>query len=68
MAAEDWLPFGGYSGDEYDTAECKRCGKSGLTWYHNGDRWVLLETSGKVHKCDEKRLHRQAADDFEVLP
>lgn len=64
------LPFDEYEYEEEDTpaAECKRCGKSGLTWHLDGERWVLLETSGKVHKCDEKRLHRQATDDFEVLP
>lgn len=43
---------------------CKRCGKTGLTWVHDGDGWVLCEGKFKVHKCDFKSI----ADDFEVLP
>lgn len=49
------------------TVECKHCGKGGLFWEDDNGKWVLLEHNGKVHKCDETKLHKQTADDFEVL-
>lgn len=40
---------------------CKRCGKTGLNWQHDGDTWVLHEGKYKVHQCDNARF----VDDFE---
>lgn len=48
--------------------ECKFCGKDGLQWEHDGDRWVLMDSKYRVHKCDPKKANAAAADDFEVLP
>jgi hypothetical protein len=42
---------------------CKRCGKTGLNWQHDGDGWVLHEGKFKIHHCDNSAL----ADDFEVV-
>jgi hypothetical protein len=53
--------------DEPRKVECKKCGKGGLEWEDDNGRWVLIESNGKVHKCDEKRVHAAVADDFEVL-
>jgi hypothetical protein len=54
-------------GRDDDVPACKRCGKTGLNWQHDGDAWVLMEGKYKVHKCDQKAAHADAADDFDVL-
>jgi hypothetical protein len=49
--------------------ECKQCGKGGLHWEEEFDGSYRLYTAkDMLHKCDEKRLHKAVADDFEVLP
>lgn len=48
-------------GDEGVT--CKRCGESGLEWFHTGVRWRLMEADGAFHVCSND----SAADDFEVI-
>lgn len=66
MAAEDYFdPYGDDEDDQPSIVECKRCGKGGLQWEHDGDGWVLIDAKGKVHKCDEKHLHRAVSADFE---
>lgn len=30
---------------------CKYCGRRGLHWNHNGVRWTLLYSDGRVHSC-----------------
>jgi hypothetical protein len=66
---EDEIIYGRGHDRDYDEprkVECKKCGKGGLEWDDDG-RWILIDGRGKVHKCDEKVLHKQTADDFEVL-
>lgn len=46
---------------------CHFCGKEGLTWEHDGDKWVLLEANSRIHKCSDKALVNAALDDFEDL-
>lgn len=43
---------------------CKRCGKTGLNWQHDGERWVLHEGARKVHRCQSTNA---IEDDFEVV-
>ena len=31
---------------------CMRCGHSGCTWVHTGERWALQEWNGRLHVCD----------------
>ena len=35
---------------------CNSCGKSNLTWEDDNGRWVLLESSGRIHKCPTKPI------------
>lgn len=66
MAIEDY--FDPYSFDEGQEVTCSRCGKAGLHWDDDGNgNFVLMETVYRIHKCDERVLHAQTADDFEVL-
>ncbi len=54
--------------EEYPVmATCKRCGKDGLQWDKGSGRWVLINESGRPHRCDQRRVHRIVADGFEVL-
>lgn len=66
---EDEIIYGRCHDDDDDdgAVECKQCGKGGLSWEDDNGRCVLIDGHGKIHKCDEKRLHKAAADDFEVL-
>lgn len=47
--------------------ECRRCGKAGLWWEHDGERWLLLDHHGEIHRCDPARLAKLAAADFDKL-
>ena len=53
--------------DQPNSAECKFCGKANLHWEHDGDVWVLLSSSGEVHKCSAKALQRVGDTLFEDL-
>lgn len=33
---------------------CKYCGVDGFHWHHDGVRWTLLDSSGRVHNCPHK--------------
>ena len=50
---------------EHSETECRHCGKAGLTWEHDGERWLLLDHHGEIHRCDPKRLAKLAAADFD---
>jgi len=54
-------------GDEPRSNECRRCGKNGLTWEQDGERWVLLDHHGEIHRCDPARITKLAAADFDKL-
>ena len=60
--------FDEYDYDEPRIVECKHCGKGGLQWEDDNGRWVLIDRDGKVHKCNESRVHTIVEGDFEVLP
>jgi hypothetical protein len=30
--------------------KCKRCGAA-CTWHHTGERWRLMGTNGRLHRC-----------------
>lgn len=65
-AFREFSPFDDRQEDQ--GATCKRCGKGGLHWTDDGDgRYVLMETEYRIHKCDERLVHAQTADDFEAL-
>ena len=64
-------------GQEYDcderrymrrSVECKHCGKAGLHWSEDesSGEFVLMEGVYKVHRCDEKKLHAQTLNDFDI--
>lgn len=59
--------------DEWDgdgpsiDVECRRCGRAGLAWEHDGERWVLLDHRGEIHRCDPKRLAKSVAADFDDI-
>lgn len=68
MSAEDHINFfDDREDDEPHSAECKVCGVGGLCWENDNGSWRLLDHRGKVHVCDEKRLHRQVVNDFDVI-
>lgn len=62
-----------YAPDPFDDdeqpsdVECKRCGKAGLHWEDDDGRWVLLTSHDEVHKCDEARVRRAMASEFEPI-
>lgn len=63
MAAEDY-----FYDDRPVTTECQRCGKGGLHWDKDDEgRWALLETTYRIHRCNEKRLHAVITGDFEAV-
>lgn len=53
--------------DQPREVSCRICGKAGLFWEDDNGQWVLISAKGLIHKCDEKALHKQTADDFEAL-
>ena len=58
--------FAPYGGDR--DVECKRCGKAGLHWDDDGDgNWLLLTSHDEIHKCDEARVRRAMASEFEPI-
>ncbi len=70
MSAEDWLPWDidPYGDDERGDRECKQCGVAGLHWEElEPGVWRLFDEDGRRHTCNENRLHRIAAADFEDL-
>lgn len=48
--------------------QCRQCGAGGLHWEQDEDGWYLAEVNGHVHQCDEKRLHKNIANGFDILP
>ena len=68
MSAEDWVGWNYPDEDDQPTeTECKHCGKAGLHWEELAPgEWKLFEEHA-MHHCDQKRLDRRAAADFEDL-
>lgn len=59
-----------YQDDDEDEpdVECNKCGKAGLHWEHMGAvTYRLYDSNGKLHRCDQARLDKRAAKDFEDL-
>ena len=56
MMAEDYFDtYEDESGDQPSrTKTCNNCNKSGLSWENDNNKWVLLERSGRIHKCKTK--------------
>lgn len=52
-------------GEDEFTTSCRRCGKSDLTWGHDGRKWHLVEADCSAHQCE--RVHPDTSNDFEVL-
>lgn len=67
------MPCYEYAPDPYEddeqpsVVECKRCGKSGLHWEDDDGKWVLIGHNGAVHKCDEQRVAKAMASEFEPI-
>lgn len=55
MGAYDLDDWDGYPSDQDPDVEvtCRRCGKTHLTWYDSGVRWILIEQTSKLkpHVC-----------------
>jgi len=37
--------------------ECKHCGKGGLHWESDNEKWILTAPNGLVHRCTPKADH-----------
>ena len=60
MAIEDWIDGWFIDDDEPYEVTCNRCGKAPLYWDSDGDKWVLTELNGELHKCDRMAQARAA--------
>ncbi len=38
---------------EIKGTSCRYCGKKGMRWERDGEKWVMIEKSGEQHKCEE---------------
>ena len=47
---------GGYGFGRTQTKTCTNCKKTGLIWEDDNGKWVLLERSGRIHKCKPKTI------------
>ena len=58
MSIEDYFNDYDYGESEEDSSEfykeCNRCGKSGLKWEETDSGWVLIDKTGRIHKCNAK--------------
>ena len=63
----DDRPHFGDEDDQPREVQCKKCGKTGLHWEGEEGVWVLCEKGHSVHRCSEKKIHKETANDFDNL-
>ncbi len=77
MSAEDWIPdfdredFDGYeqADSAFATREtyCKHCKSHRVYWEKTFKGWLLCNTDGSKHACDQKDLQHSVKGLFEDL-